>query len=123
MISAKAALRLFYAILVSAVLIDALLPSTHAVEIFKWDKANHLLAFITLSLLARIIWPRSNVVVTLLLLAGFGASIEILQALLGFGRDADWRDFVADVIAIMIGSAAASPVMALLRRLRLVEEN
>lgn len=45
---------------------------------------------------------------------GLGALIEILQATMGFGRQGDWRDLVADTLGVMV----ALLVYALVQRLR-----
>ena len=37
---------------------------------------------------------------------GFGAVIEVLQATMGFGRDGDWHDLVADSVGIAMAYAA-----------------
>lgn len=75
--------------------------------VFASDKRNHMLAFVTLSLFARVLWPRLSSIVLFALLAAFGGMIEVLQWTLGFGRDADWTDFAADVLAILLGLLAA----------------
>jgi hypothetical protein len=85
------------------VLIVALLPASEAPTVFASDKLNHMLAFATLSVLARVLWPRLSFSVLFALLAAFGGMIEVLQWSLGFGRDADWMDFAADVLAILFG--------------------
>ena len=41
-------------------------------------------------------------------------AVEILQATMGFGRDGDWRDLVADTL----GVAVALAIYALVQRLR-----
>jgi hypothetical protein len=75
--------------LLGAVLIVALLPANQAPTVFASDKLNHMLAFVTLSLLARVLWPRPSFIVLFALLAAFGGMVEVLQWFLGFGRDAD----------------------------------
>jgi VanZ family protein len=36
-----------------------------------------------------------------------GAVIEVVQHLMGFGRDADWRDFVADALGVVLALVVA----------------
>ena len=38
----------------------------------------------------------------LIVLSGFGALIEIVQAIPALHRDSDWRDWVADTVAILV---------------------
>jgi hypothetical protein len=96
-------LRILFWALPGAVLVVALLPASEAPTVFASDKLNHMLAFATLSVLARVLWPRLSFAVLFALLAAFGGMIEVLQWSLGFGRDADWMDFAADVLAILFG--------------------
>lgn len=74
--------------------------------VFAYDKLNHGLAFFTLSLMARLLWPRTNAVILFVLLMIFGGGIELLQFSMGLGRDADWMDFAADIVAILLGISA-----------------
>ncbi|MGN6497860.1 MAG: hypothetical protein ACTHKM_11805 [Tsuneonella sp.] len=108
----RTVLRGLYGVLVLAVLVLALLPAGDAVEIFRWDKLNHMAAFVVLAGGAKLLWPERNFVVPLVLLSVFGIAIEVLQWDMGFGRDADWRDVVADVIATIIGLVLARIVLA-----------
>jgi VanZ family protein len=36
-----------------------------------------------------------------------GGAIEILQYYMGFGRDADWKDFLADIIGVVLAITLA----------------
>jgi glycopeptide antibiotics resistance protein len=109
----RTVLRVLYGVLVLAVLVIALLPAPDAVEVFSWDKLNHMAAFVVLACCAKLLWPSRNFVRPFLLLALFGIAIEVLQWDMGFGRDADWRDVVADVIATLVGLAIARGILAL----------
>jgi len=40
-------------------------------------------------------------------LCALGAAVEWVQYLMGFGRDADWRDFVADALGVFLALALA----------------
>jgi len=50
--------------------------------------------------------PRNHRWLALLLIA-LGGAIEILQYYMGFGRDADWRDFLANSIGVVVALALA----------------
>ncbi|MCX7285126.1 MAG: teicoplanin resistance protein VanZ [Novosphingobium sp.] len=77
------------------------------------DKVQHMLAFFTLTLLAGVGWPRLGLVRAALWLSLVGAGIEVVQAIPALHRDSDWRDWVADSLAII---AALVPV-AVFRRM------
>ena len=42
-----------------------------------------------------------------ILLVTLGGAIEILQYYMGFGRDADWHDFVANSLGVLVALAVA----------------
>lgn len=77
------------------------------------DKVQHMLAFFTLTTLAGVGWPRLPLLRAVLWLSLVGAGIEVVQAIPSLYRDSDWRDWVADTVAIM---AALVPV-AVFRRM------
>jgi hypothetical protein len=78
----------------------AVLPSQHTIHIFKWDKAEHFLAFYVLTGLAIAAFPRGHLFIIAAALSGFGAFIEFVQGLSWVGRDRDFQDGVTDTIAI-----------------------
>lgn len=98
--------RLFRtATLVWAIIIAwlAFRPSTGLEGGLPWDKANHAVAFVVLTLLAGCGWPgRSRAALVLIMLAA-GAGIELVQGLPQIGRDADVWDVVADAVGIAGG--------------------
>ena len=71
--------------------------------IVAYDKGNHLIAFATLAVLARLGWSRSRAGMIAVLLIAFGGLIEISQAMPIVHRDASWGDFWADVLAVALG--------------------
>jgi VanZ family protein len=83
----------------------AVLPSQHVIHIFKWDKAEHFLAFYVLTGLAVAAFPRANLFVIVVALSAFGAFIEFVQGLSFVGRDRDFQDWVADTVAIGVALA------------------
>jgi hypothetical protein len=97
------ALRLAFGICLLAVSVMALSPANDVPRVFAFDKLNHVLAFSVLAFLASWLWPRKAVFIPLGLLTAYGTAIEILQGIMGLGRDADWMDLGADVLAIYIG--------------------
>ena len=96
-------LRFVFWCLAGAALLLALIPAEGPESGYPIDKLNHILAFFVLSSLARILWPGSGTLRLLMLLICFGAGIELLQLAMAVGRNAEWGDFGADVIATVAG--------------------
>ena len=68
-----------------------------------WDKSNHALAFVTLTLLASLAFPGRTAGIVLGLMA-YGGLIEILQSMTP-NRLAEWADWLADGVGIAMGLA------------------
>tara|TARA_R100001440_G_scaffold24211_5_gene39367 strand:+ start:34004 stop:34438 length:435 start_codon:yes stop_codon:yes gene_type:complete len=68
----------------------------------SWDKLNHLAAFIELTILARLSWPKLRPVYAGLAMLAYGLTIEIIQAPLAY-REFSLLDLVADGIGVIIG--------------------
>ena len=95
--------RILFWLLLGIILAISIMPAGDAPIVFANDKLNHGLAFFTLSLMARLLWSRTHAAILFVLLMVFGGGIELLQLSMGLGRDADWMDFGADVVAILLG--------------------
>ena len=63
------------------------------------DKFMHMLAFAVLAALAAIAYQRVHLLLLFSGLALFGALIELTQLFSGHGRQADYADWVADIVA------------------------
>jgi hypothetical protein len=87
---------------------SAVIPPARALQLVPWDKAEHFIAFYTLTGLAAAAFPRNNIFLIAALLSGFGALIEIVQGMPIVHRDMDFWDWVADTLAI---SAALAPML------------
>lgn len=61
-----------------------------------------MLAFFTHTVLAGVGWPRTRLSKAALYLSLVGAGIEVVQAIPALHRDSDWRDWVADSLAIFV---------------------
>lgn len=72
------------------------LPST------GWDKANHTLAFLQITLLMRLGWPLLPVKTLITLILSYGVFIELVQAWLPH-RHLSGLDLVADMVGIALG--------------------
>ncbi len=100
LISKKTYKRLFF-IASFAILVLSLLPDQGGIDT-GWDKANHFIAFFTLSLLLNRASSTLNARIrNMLTLLGFGMLIEIVQAFTSY-RSSDWHDVVADSVGIMV---------------------
>ena len=101
----------FFACLL-AVLVLSLLPQADLPPVNTgWDKADHAFAYLVLGLLGLAAFP-GRVVLVFAGLVAFGGAVEMLQGLTTW-RFAEWSDLLADVI----GLAAAALVVPLWRRL------
>src|SRR5690606_4006297 len=66
-----------------------------------WDKAQHALAYLVLTGVGLVFFPRRQRLVFFGVLA-FGVGIEALQSIMGFGREGDWRDAVANAAGALL---------------------
>lgn len=86
------------------VTVSCLEPARYVPNLHLWDKAEHSLAFFGMTVWFGGMVRRSRYPVIALLLSLLGAAIEIAQGTMGFGRDADIIDWVADTIGIVLAS-------------------
>ncbi|PKB19532.1 hypothetical protein B0I00_1768 [Novosphingobium kunmingense] len=106
------ALRILFWLLLATALYFALDPRPPRGPLDRLgDKWEHMIAFATLTFVAVLAWPRRSVWRIAVLLAGFGALIELLQAYPAIHRDSDWRDFVADCVAIALTALTIRPLV------------
>jgi VanZ family protein len=77
-----------------------------------WDKLQHMTAFVVLTLIGCLAYPRASRVKLTLGLVAFGGLIELVQMIPALGRDSDWHDWLADIFAV----ALALGGIALFRR-------
>lgn len=68
-----------------------------------WDKAEHALAYLVLTLTGFLLFPRHPRLVMAVAIV-LGAGVEILQSLMGFGRQGDWRDMVANTLGVAVAT-------------------
>lgn len=106
---------LFWAALIFAY-VAAVLPPKEAPSIWTWDKANHMTAFLVLTVLFALGWRRVKLSWVALLLAAFGAAIEFSQEIPFIHRDASFGDWFADCAAILVGLAIAALLRPVLDR-------
>lgn len=114
--------RLFVLMLWGAVAtayVAAILPRAEAPHIGGWDKTDHMTAFLVVTMLARLAYPRTSPPRLFALIVAFGGLIEATQALPIVGRDAEWGDWLADGIATLAGLILAWPLAMLAQRRRM----
>jgi VanZ family protein len=95
--------------IVIAVVLGSLIPPNDfpkPVAFFN-DKVLHFGAYFLMAFWFAGSLERKRYVWVAVGLAILGALIEVVQYWMGFGRDADWRDFVADVFGIAAGLGIA----------------
>lgn len=97
--------RLWQAVLflsIAAILYLATTNSSYPIPASANDKINHLIAFIELTIVTRLAWPRLSAFWYLPALLGFGFALEVVQANLPY-RDFSLADVLADALGIAIG--------------------
>jgi VanZ family protein len=93
--------KILFFIATTSVLLLALIPNGGGINISTWDKANHFIAFFTLSFLLNRASSTINARIrNMLSLLGFGMSIEIFQAFTSY-RASDINDIFADGVGIL----------------------
>jgi VanZ family protein len=109
--------RIAFVIALAAAVIMALLPKPPALPIDRFgDKFEHVLAFAVLAGLAALAFPKAAPWRTAERLSFLGALIEVAQSLPIIRRDCDFRDWVADTIAVVVVTGIAALVLPRLRR-------
>jgi hypothetical protein len=78
----------------------AVLPGNGGLHVFPWDKAEHFACFYVLAAVGAFAFPRVKAIWLALALSGLGAAIEIVQGLPMVARDSDWKDWLADTVAV-----------------------
>lgn len=92
----------FWLVLVFA-LVMAFLPKPPQLPIDGFgDKFEHMLAFVTMSVLAIMGYPATSRLKIIVRLSLLGALIEVVQAIPVLHRDSDVFDWVADTVAVLV---------------------
>lgn len=92
---------LFWTALIFAY-VAAILPQAEAPRIASSDKVEHMIAFFTLAVLARLGYRSVATLRIALMLATFGAVIEFTQLIPMLHRDGEIADWLADVAALTV---------------------
>jgi hypothetical protein len=95
--------RITFLLLWAFALTMAFLPQPPSLPIDRYgDKFAHVLAFAVLALFARIGFAHASDRLILERLSFTGALIEMFQAIPALNRDCDWRDWIADTLAVAV---------------------
>ena len=79
-----------------------------------WDKAEHLVAYLGLALIGAAAFPTRLARLATGLFCG-GVLIEMLQSMMGLGRQGDPADVLANTMGMTTGLLAALAIRALIR--------
>lgn len=96
--------RIALALSLAAIVFLATTPNPYPVPASASDKVNHLIAFIELTLLARLAWPELKAAWPAVALLAYGLGIELVQAGLPY-REFSLADLAADGAGIAVGLA------------------
>lgn len=101
--SSRSIARIAFPLALAFITFMALSPSPPLTPLDRFgDKVQHMAAFGSLSILARLAYPATSPWRVLERLAFFGALIEVFQGIPALHRSCDWRDLLADVVALAI---------------------
>jgi VanZ family protein len=75
------------------------------------DKVQHMIAFFTLAAFAAAGWRERGLLKLFVVLAVFGAAIEVFQMIPALHRDADWLDWLADMGASAVALLVVRAVL------------
>jgi VanZ family protein len=93
------------------IVIASLTPARDMPVLGISDKLEHAVAYLVLSFWFASLMPRRDYVYLSLALIAFGGGLEIAQGVMGWGREADLMDLVADGAGILAGVLlAATPL-------------
>lgn len=93
----------------------SLTPMQELPKVNMWDKSEHFIAYAILATVCLTLYP-GRLVRIIAGCIGYGVLIEILQATMGFGRDGDWRDALANSIGVLLAVGIERLARWLMRR-------
>ena len=94
-------------LLAAAIAFVCLVPGEDLPSVGISDKVEHALAFAALAFWFGSVLLPSRLLLLVLGVLAFGGLIEIVQGLMGWGRDADVADFLADAAGTAAGVVLA----------------
>jgi len=101
----------FGLLIAAGITVFSLIPAQDLPSVGVSDKLEHAIAYLLLSFWFASVIARWDYFYLVLALLALGGGIEIAQGLMGLGRQADWRDLMADGFGILVGvGLAATPI-------------
>lgn len=95
--------RAIFLLLAAFAVFMALVPKPPQVPLDNLgDKFQHIMAFAVLTIFARLGFRRTRELTILERMSFMGAAIEVLQSIPSLHRDCDWRDWLADTLAVAV---------------------
>jgi len=94
-----------YALAALILLVLCSIPSEDLPDPGTGDRFEHTAAWFVLTLTGFVLAPRRQLAIPTFALA-YGVAIEVLQAVMPFGRHGDLRDLLADVVGIALACVA-----------------
>ncbi|MFT5776328.1 VanZ family protein [Hyphomonas sp.] len=91
----------------AAIAILSILPGEDLPEVHLSDKVEHAIAYAALSACICFWLGRRRIIAGVLVTVGFGAVLEIVQALAGTGRTASLLDEGANLVGACLGAGLA----------------
>jgi peptidoglycan/LPS O-acetylase OafA/YrhL len=107
MLSARRLITVASWLAVAVAYVAAILPQQEAPHLGGSDKTDHMAAFFTISILMRLAYPNRSLVQLFVPIALFGGFIELSQMVPVIHRDAEWGDWIADMVAALAGLLVA----------------
>lgn len=92
-------------VLIIATVNESLRPKVWLEGAISSDKALHFMGYFALAVWFGGVCRRSRYLLAGLLLVAFGGALEIAQGVMNLGRNADWRDFLANSCGVAAGLA------------------
>lgn len=100
----------------------ALIPSADVPNPFNlWDKAQHALAFVVLTLTGSLAYRKNTTAVYVGLIL-YGSTIEILQSTLTTTRFGEVSDLLADGVGVVVGFVIYLTIRKTLQQLTLIKK-
>tara|TARA_R110000824_G_scaffold67860_2_gene175771 strand:- start:121 stop:498 length:378 start_codon:yes stop_codon:yes gene_type:complete len=91
----------------AAIAILSVLPGEDLPEVHLSDKVEHAIAYAVLSACTCFWLGRRRIIAGIMVTVGFGALLEIVQALAGTGRTASLLDAGANLVGACLGAGMA----------------
>ena len=91
----------------AAIAILSVLPGEDLPEVHLSDKVAHAIAYAALSACTCFWLGRRRIIAGIMVTVGFGALLEIVQALAGTGRTASLLDEAANLVGACLGAGLA----------------